>query len=201
MHFIAAVVKRRFFFSFYNFYLEREMGELWNYFESELFAEWSNLWTDLAFEDEFFDQDYLYYDLSFFSQNLEKSRLIASSIALDTFMDENDDEKIYSIPDSYHFDSFFFENIFLSLFVLFFFSDFLFYFFFVMLCFLYINLNFSFLENEEETYDIFTSENDLSHYTYTEFEFVEPPCFFLLFYSTDFCHKYKQIHYSFVKKS
>jgi hypothetical protein len=115
-------------------------------------------------------------------------------------MDEDDDEKIYGIPDSYHFDGFFFENVFLSLFILFFFSDFLFYFFFVMLCFLYINLNFSFLENEEETYDIFTSENDLSHYTYAEFEFVEAPSFLSFFYSAVFCHKYKQIYYTFVKK-
>jgi len=49
----------------------------------------------------------------------------------------------------------------------------------------HIILSVSYFEVEEEQLEIFDTELDISHYTFTSFSFVEPPSLSSLFFSSD----------------
>jgi len=185
--------------SFNNFFLNKEMAELWGLLDRKAKEEWEVLLTGID-PFQFIEEDFIFYELPFLKEDYDKKKkMLSSSVAIDTFGEkvEQSYDQLDIIPDTFHFDSFFFENVFLFLFLLFFFSKVLFYFFFVLICSLYSHLSFAFLEGEGEQLGIFSSEMDLSHYTFNNFSFIEAPTLSSLFFSSDVWNTfYKKDYYN-----
>jgi hypothetical protein len=204
MRFIARIPHNNFFFSFGNLFLEREMAFFWRRFDKDFQREWKDIGTEFYAEDAFVDKDFFYYDVDYNQHSFERTKVLASSIAIDTYSKMNadsEDEHGFLIPDAFHFDMFFAENSILLLIFLLFFSSYWFSMLYTFLALIYIFVNFSFIENENEIYDIFDTEHDLSHYTYAEFEFVKTPALVKIFFaSSSWCKESSSFFYRVLKK-
>jgi len=144
------------------------------------------------------DQDFFFFDLYFSTQGskLNEAELVANAFTLDSSSEEEDEyflaEHAYSVPDDFYFDDFFVDNYIILLFLSFLFFPFAFY---VLAMFLFIILfTNNFLQDEEEDeehqgriiFNFLEDEADISHYSFSQFHFVEFPELDYLFYTSGF---------------
>jgi hypothetical protein len=146
----------------------------------------------LSYEDELIDQDIFLYDFYFSKIPIVQKKIdfsLNNDIALETsYSDQNLAERISKVPDNFHFDEFFFDNLLLFLCLSFFFFPFVLFELTFLLFFFFYTATFLLLDedNDEDPFTFLEEESDISHYNHSEFHFVDFFSFNELFFYSGF---------------
>lgn len=190
-------LETKYFFSFGDFFLSKELELTWGVLLDEFKEEWDDLFIGFDYEDEQEDEDIILYELPFSSEDSVAQQPVTfslDSVVLDFEYEEEEslNENSTVIPDDFEFDEFFFDYFYLFMILsFFFFPFFLLELSFFSLYIFYIN-SYSLVnaeeeeEEDEDPFDFLDSEADISHYDFAEFHFEEYLSFEEMFFLSGF---------------